>query len=84
MLYLLIVVFIKIEVCYQELMSLEFNLHYRYSRHSVHIECLVLRVHECQVDTWRLYIFPWALTSFLDQPGFPKVRQGMGMRLLFP
>ena len=65
--------FIKTGVCCRELLSLEFNLYYQYSTHSVHIECPVLRVYECQVNTWRLHIFPWALTSFPDLPGFPKV-----------
>ena len=76
--------FIKIGVCCRELLTLEFNLYYWYSTHSVHIECPVLRVYECQVNTWRLHIFPWALTSFPGLPGFPKVGCGLGMRLLFP
>ena len=49
---------LKLEFAVGSYCPWKFNLYYRYSTHSVHIECPVLRVYECQVNTWRLSHIP--------------------------
>ena len=76
--------FIKIGVCCRELLSLEINLYYRYSRHSVHIKCPVLRVCECQVNTWRLSHIPLG-SNLIPRPAWlSKSWVGPGNEALVP